>query len=83
MDKAVALKYDLGFAAPLIVASGHGELAERITRIAREHGVTCTPAPAVAEGLVDVPVGSLIPEQYYQVVAELLVFARGLGHETD
>jgi type III secretion system FlhB-like substrate exporter len=32
--------------------------------------------PDLADALVELPLGSLIPEEFYRIVAEILVFVR-------
>jgi flagellar biosynthesis protein len=78
-DKAAALRYSSELPAPIILASGRGELAASIKNIAREHGIALVADPQLAETLIELDVGSLIPESLYEVVAEILVFVRGLG----
>ena len=77
-DTAVALQYSDDLPAPIVLASGRGPLAEAITRIARESGVTLVADPELAESLIRLDVNSLIPESLYGVIAEILVFVRGL-----
>lgn len=71
---AVALQYRLGQPdAPRVVAKGKGALAQRIVRLAREHGVPVQEARPVARALYKyVPVGREIPGSLFQVVAEIL-----------
>ena len=74
-EAAVAITYDQGSgAAPQVVASGYGEIAMRIMAIAKEEGVHIHKDDNLAQLLARVPVGTEIPEQAYQLVAELLVF---------
>ena len=80
-DTAVALQYSDDLPAPIVLASGRGPLAEAITRIARENGVTLVADAELAESLIRLEVNTLIPESLYGVVAELLVFVRGLRME--
>ena len=75
MEKAAALKYSEEYPAPIILAAGKGSLAERIKQIASEQGIEIVPEPELANALVELPLGSLIPEQFYRIVAEILVFA--------
>ena len=49
-------------------------LAERIKQIAAEEGIEIVEEPNLADALVELPLGSLIPEQFYKIVAEILVF---------
>jgi type III secretion system FlhB-like substrate exporter len=75
MEKAAAVHYSEEYPAPVILAAGKGPLAERIKQVAEENGVQIVEEPALADALVELPLGSLIPEQFYRLVAEILVFA--------
>ncbi len=77
-EKAVALRYTEELPAPIVVAAGRGVLAEVIKRIARESGVSLVADSQLADSLLELEVGSLIPEELYQVIAEILVFVRTL-----
>ena len=77
-ERAVALRYTEELPAPLVVAAGRGVLAEVIKRIARESGVTLVADTQLVDSLLTLEVGSLIPEELYQAVAEILVFVRDL-----
>jgi flagellar biosynthesis protein len=80
-DMAVALQYSEDLPAPIVLASGRGPLAEVITRIARESGVRLVADAELAESLIQLDVNTFIPESLYGVIAELLVFVRGLRME--
>jgi len=72
---AVALSYDSqAYTAPKVVASGYGEVARRILEVAKEHQVHIHHDTQLAWLLAQVPVGQDIPEEAYQLVAELLAF---------
>ena len=71
----VALGYaPEGLSAPKVLAAGYGEVAKRILDIARESGVHIHQDHNLANLLAQVPVGQEIPEEAYQLVAELLSF---------
>ena len=74
MEKAIALKYDKALPAPFILAKGKGTLAGVITKIAQDHEVEIAHIPDLADALIELPVGSFIPENFYEIIAELLVF---------
>ncbi len=76
--RAVALRYTEELPAPMVVASGRGRAAETIARIAREHGVTIVRDAQLAEALITVDLGSLIPEELYAPVAAVLAFVKCL-----
>jgi flagellar biosynthesis protein FlhB len=71
---ACALRYEEedGDEAPVVVASGHGDLAARIVSAARAYGVPVLQDIPLARALVELEVGSAIPEALYEAVAEIL-----------
>ncbi len=74
-EAAVALGWEPGSpAAPRVLAAGYGHLARRILDIARQEGVHIHRDDTLAELLARAPVGAEIPEEAWQVVAELLAF---------
>lgn len=73
--RAVALKYDSSNnRAPIIVASGMGYLAERITEAAAEAGVPVYEDDSLAVLLSQMKLGSAIPEELYQAVVEIYLY---------
>ncbi|MDX8397125.1 MAG: EscU/YscU/HrcU family type III secretion system export apparatus switch protein [Mariprofundaceae bacterium] len=74
-DAAVALAYDpQAGAAPKVLAAGFGQIAKKILESAREHDIHIHQDDNLAQLLAQVPVGQEIPEDAYQLVAELLSF---------
>jgi flagellar biosynthesis protein len=74
-EKAIALLYDQSkSAAPKVVASGSGKIAEKIIAAAREAGVHIQKDANLIELLAKVPVGEEIPMALYATVAEVLAF---------
>ena len=71
---AVALAYEPGDAAPKILATGKGEVAERIIQTAKEHDVPFYQDNKLAQTLSKLQIGDAIPPELYEVVAEILVF---------
>ncbi len=78
-ETAVALHYNEDLPAPMVIASGRGAFAEAIARVARENGVPLVADAELADTLIELDVNTLIPESLYPVIAELLVFVRGLN----
>ena len=73
--KAVALKYKAGEqAAPVVAAKGAGEIAERIIKIAMEHGIPVREDPDLLEALSKLDINEEIPVELYQVIAEVLAW---------
>lgn len=71
---AVALSYSPDEAAPKVVASGHGYLADKIINKAQEEDVPIHKDSKLANTLSRLDVGDYIPPELYNVVAEILVF---------
>ncbi len=71
---AVAIAYDPADQAPTVVASGKGQLAEKIIEKARESDVPVHEDSQLAETLSSLDIGEMIPPELYEVVAEVLVF---------
>ena len=70
----MAIGYDRELPAPIVLARGRGELAAAIRRIAASVGIAVIEEPDLAQGLIEIDPGSFIPEEFYRIVAELLVF---------
>jgi len=71
--RAIALQYD-GENAPVVTASGEGELAAEIIRVAREHGVPLREDIMLAALLSELELGEEIPPLLYRVVAEVIAY---------
>lgn len=71
---ACALRYDEaeGDSAPVVVASGRGELAARIVQAAEAYGVPVLRDVPLARALIELEVDEAIPEALYEAVAEIL-----------
>ena len=72
--KAVALMYDPTDAAPKVIASGQGAVAERILDKAKENDVPTYVDKGLADTLLKLDIGDYIPPELYGVVAEILVY---------
>ncbi len=72
--KAAAVKYDPSLPAPFVLATGRGELADKLVALAQDAGIPAVEHAELAEMLVTLDPGTFIPEELYQLVAELLVF---------
>ena len=71
---AVALKYETGDSAPKIVAKGTSRLAELIIKIARENNIVIKENKLLSEVLMQFDAGDYVPEETYEVVAQILAF---------
>ena len=80
---SVALRYDAGNPAPVVVAKGVDHLAFKIREIAADAGVMVVPDPPLARSLYGiVEVGHAIPEELYQGVAQLLAYVYRVNART-
>lgn len=75
-ELAVAIQYEPAtMAAPVVVAKGAGLLAQRIRRLALEHGIPVVEKKPLAQALYkDVDLNRPIPSQAYAAVAEVLAY---------
>lgn len=80
---AVALRYDINRDnAPVLLAKGQDQLALRIIAVGEEHGVYVLEDKPLARGIyASTQIGSEIPEEYYGVVAEILVYVYRLNNK--
>ncbi|NLK69751.1 MAG: flagellar biogenesis protein [Clostridiaceae bacterium] len=75
VKKATALSYTPNEdKAPKIIASGKGVLAEKILEKAKEEEIPVVEDSNLVEELVKLSIGSEIPVELYEVVAEVLSF---------
>ena len=73
--KAVALQYDPEKnGAPVVVASGMGYMAEKITEAAMNAGIPVYEDDSLATLLSQIKLGSAIPEELYQAVVDIYVY---------
>lgn len=79
---AVALRYHLGEdSAPMVLAKGQDELAQRIVRVAEEHGITVIENVPLARALyAQAELNREIPPELYGAVAEVMVYLYKLDH---
>lgn len=72
--KAVALQYGAGEAAPVVVASGMGYMAEKIVEVAADSGVPIYEDDSLATVLTQMQLGQEIPEELYKAIVEIYVY---------
>lgn len=72
--QAIALEYDPDDAAPKVIASGKGKIAEKIIEEAKKENVPVHKDDKLANTLSKLEIGDMIPPELYEVVAEILVF---------
>jgi len=79
VKKSVAIRYEKGLPAPFILAKGREQLADRIVELAEANGVPIVERTELAEALYMVDAGAFLPDQFFETVAELLVFVQNVG----
>lgn len=73
-NRAVALQYGAGDAAPVVVASGMGYMAEKIVEVAADNGVPIYEDNSLATVLSQMQLGQEIPEELYKAIVEIYVY---------
>ena len=73
-NTAVALQYGTGDAAPVVVASGMGYMAEKIIETAADAGVPIYEDNSLATALAQLKLGQEIPEDLYKAIVEIYVY---------
>lgn len=72
--RAVALQYGAGDAAPVIVASGMGYMAEKIVEVAADSGVPVYEDTSLATVLTQLQLGQEVPEELYKAIVDIYVY---------
>ncbi len=76
--KAVAIKYNRGDVAPKVIAKGKGYVAEKILDNADTNLIPVYEDKVLVDELSKIDIGSNIPQELYEVVAQVLVFISDL-----
>lgn len=82
-NRAVALRYGAGDAAPAVVASGMGYLAEKIVEVAVDNGVPVYEDNSLATILSQLQLGQEIPEELYRAIVDIYVYFLQFGLGTQ
>lgn len=73
--QALALKYDKNKdAAPRVIGKGQGFVAEEIIHLAKQHNIPIQEDPTLVHLLSQLEINEMIPEELYEVVAEIFAF---------
>ena len=73
--RAVALRYEKqSDTAPRVVAKGSGAVAQAMLEHARVAGVTVHEDGSLTNALMQLEIDSVVPEELYAVVAEVLAY---------
>ncbi len=74
-NKAAALQYDKGNgSSPKVVASGKGELAQKIIEKAQEFDVPLFANEMLVNSLLDLEIDHQIPQELYKGVADVFIW---------
>ena len=76
VDTAVAIKYNKDLPAPFITAKGKGFVANKLLKIAEEHNIPVVKNNLLSETLYIMDPGEYIPDEVFDIVAEILVFIK-------
>lgn len=77
LQKAVALYYD-GTSAPVISATGSGDIARQIIDIAEQNDVPLCDNATLVDFLVTLELGDAIPEKLYLAIAHIIAYSYNL-----
>lgn len=81
---AIAIQYDeQSMNAPQVTAKGQETMAKRIRELAEKSGVPVTRNVPLAHSLIQVDLGSEIPEELFEAVAEVLNWVYQLAHAEE
>ena len=70
--RAAALRYEPDSdLAPVVIASGYGEIAERIINVAEQSGIPVYRDDSVSSMLCMLDVGKNIPPDLYEIIAKV------------
>lgn len=72
--KAVALRYEMNQnKAPIVIASGYGEVAQKIIHIGEKYGIPIYQDDQASSILCMLKLGQTIPEELYSLIASLYI----------
>ncbi len=71
---AIALGYNEEDAAPRIIATGKGFLADKILKGAKQNQIPVHEDSRLAASLSNLDLGDYIPPELYEVVSEIMIF---------
>jgi flagellar biosynthesis protein len=83
IKKAAALKYDQEKdGAPKLTASGKGETAKTIIKIAEQNGIPIKQDEDLVNMLSEIELNQEIPVELYKAVAEVFSFIYGISNNS-
>lgn len=79
--KAIALYYDQ-IHDPVVVAKGEGSVAATLIKTGKKHDIHLHEDPNLMDQLSHLDIGDSIPQQLYQIIAEIITFVYMLEGKT-
>ena len=76
--KAVALKYNEKYNAPIVNAKGRGYVAQNMLEKAKEEGITTYFDEDLLSSLMTLSIGDEIPYELYDIVAKVLQYVEDI-----
>ncbi len=80
-DKAVALSYEPSESVPKVVAKGEGIVARNIIEKGKEEDIVIYEDKNLVDSLIGLDINDKIPEELYEVVAEIIFYVYNLNIE--
>ena len=78
---SIALKYERGMNAPVLLAKGVDDVAFRIREVAKDHKIPLVENPPLARALyATVDIDEEVPEEHYRAVADVISYVMKLNH---
>ncbi|WP_315121077.1 EscU/YscU/HrcU family type III secretion system export apparatus switch protein [uncultured Clostridium sp.] len=81
--RAAALKYENGYSAPIVTATGMGYIADKIIEKAEEKNIPIVYDQELANLLTSVDVGDSIPFELYDAVAKVIAYVVDIDEMID
>lgn len=76
--KAVALKYEENLIAPVVSATGIGQIADKIIQKAEENNIPIVYNKELSDLLCNVDIGEYIPSELYEAIACIIAYVADL-----
>lgn len=81
---SIALKYERGMNAPILLAKGVDDVAFRIREVAKEHEIPLVENPPLARALyATVDIDEEVPEEHYRAVADVISYVMKLNKRSN
>lgn len=81
--KAAALKYEFNNDAPVVTASGVGQIADKILEKADKNEVPIVYNKELTDLLCNLDIGESIPEELYEAVAHVIAYITDIDKRVE